>query len=281
MIGDRPDPPVERRIREIEPGAGRVVLVVVAHADDLALRCGGAVGRMSDAGWRVVLARVTDDATDSVGLDIDDTIRSNTLELAEAAAILGVDETLELGYRTDRLASVPILELRERCVRLLRELRPYATMSFDPSGGPGEDNEDHLRVGAAMAEAHWTAMFDKHHPEHRTLGLAPHGVFERWWFSRAPQIDTIAIDISSALKRKTRAVLAHRTMVENMIEQARLMGRTAGIVLEAGSEAAALTRLIRHRAEVTGAAFGVGPAETFRVERFSDLGWNLRARAST
>lgn len=53
----------------IEPGRGRVILVVVvvAHADDPALFLGGTIARWADAGWRVVCVRVTDDRWDSVG----------------------------------------------------------------------------------------------------------------------------------------------------------------------------------------------------------------------
>jgi LmbE family N-acetylglucosaminyl deacetylase len=64
-------------ICEITPGAGRVVLVVVAHADDMALFLGGTVARWCDAGWRVVLVRVTDDRWDSVALSEADTIAAN------------------------------------------------------------------------------------------------------------------------------------------------------------------------------------------------------------
>ena len=53
----------------IEAGQGRTVLVVTAHADDAALFCGGTLARWVDAGWNVVVVRVTDDRWDSFGHD--------------------------------------------------------------------------------------------------------------------------------------------------------------------------------------------------------------------
>ena len=47
-----------------------------------------------------------------------------------------------------------------------------------------EDNQDHVKVAAAVDESFWTAQFDKHDPEHLATGPAPHGVFERWQFGR-------------------------------------------------------------------------------------------------
>jgi len=64
-------------VRTIEPGDGRVVLVVVAHADDVALFLGGTVAVWADAGWRMVAVRVTDVRWDSVGSDVVATAAAN------------------------------------------------------------------------------------------------------------------------------------------------------------------------------------------------------------
>ena len=88
---------------EIEPGGERAILVVIAHADDLTLFVGGTVARWAEAGWRVMVVRVTDDRWDSVGLDEDATVLANRLEFETAAGILGVSAIVELGYPTDVL----------------------------------------------------------------------------------------------------------------------------------------------------------------------------------
>ena len=90
-------------LRAIAPGNDRVVLLVVAHADDPALFLGGTIALWADAGWRVVLLRVTDDRWDSVGLSEPETIQRNHDELRAAARALGISEIVELGWATDQL----------------------------------------------------------------------------------------------------------------------------------------------------------------------------------
>jgi LmbE family N-acetylglucosaminyl deacetylase len=149
--------------RHIPPGDGRVVLLVVAHADDVALFLGGTVATWAEAGWRVVVVRVTDDRWDSVGSTPEATIAANTAEFRRAAAILGVAEIVEFGYPTDVLGDVSEVALRERIIREVRRHRPYALVSFDPYSMFGEDNQDHVKVAAASDEAFWTSQFDLHH----------------------------------------------------------------------------------------------------------------------
>lgn len=258
-------------------GCDRVILVVVAHADDAALFIGGTLAAWSDAGWRVVLVRVTDDRWDSVGLDESSTIEANSRELREAASILGVAEIVELGYPTDVLGDVSEVELRERVIRLVRTYRPYALVTFDPYGMFGEDNQDHLKVAAAVDESFWTSQFDLHHPEHRADGLEPHGAFERWYFARRVVEVTDVVDVSATVERKVRAAVAHRTMLLNYINQLRLQARTGGWDLPVLDDAArsgdvsVIGSFVREGTRQTGERHGVAFAEEFRVVRFGGL----------
>jgi LmbE family N-acetylglucosaminyl deacetylase len=265
-------------VRPIGPGEGRTVLVVVAHADDLALFIGGTVATWVDAGWRVVCVRVTDDRWDSVGLSEDETIAANAEQFRRAAAVLGVAEVADLGYATDVLADVSEVGLRERIIRLVRTHRPHTLVTFDRHARYGEDNQDHLVVAAAVDEAFWTSQFDKHHPEHLADGLEPHGCFERWWFGREVADPTDVIDISAALDRKVEAALCHETMLANLVNQWRLQARTGGWELPAVEEALAtgelrpfLEPLLRSAARSAGERYGLAAAEAFRIERFGGL----------
>lgn len=265
-------------VRDIEPGEGRVVLLVVAHADDPTLFLGGTIARWADAGWRVVCVRVTDDRWDSVGMTEPETIAANHDELREAASILGIAEVVDLGYPTDTLADVSEVQLRERIIRLVRTHRPHALVTFDPYARTAEDNQDHLVVAAATDEAFWTSQFDLHHPEHLAEGLEPHGCFERWWFGRRVVEVTDVVDISSVIDRKVDAALAHRTMLRNSLNQLRLQARTGGWDLPAVEEALAsgdlrpvMEPLLRRGAEAVGARHGVAMAEEHRVSRFGGL----------
>src|SRR5947209_4945975 len=126
---------------EIEAGNGRTILLVIAHADDVTLFVGGTVARWADAGWRVMVVRVTDDAA---------TLTANRMQFEAAAGILGVAAIVELGYPTDTLANVSEIELREHVIRLIRTYEPYALVTFDPYGVFHEDNQDHIRLAAAV-----------------------------------------------------------------------------------------------------------------------------------
>jgi LmbE family N-acetylglucosaminyl deacetylase len=259
-------------------GAGRVVLIVVAHADDVALFLGGTTAAWADAGWRVVVVRVTDDRWDSVGLGEADTIAANAAEFRRSCAVLGVAEIVELGYATDVLADTSEVELREQIIRQVRTHRPYALVTFDPYSMFGEDNQDHVQVARATDEAFWTSQFHLHHPEHLVDGLQPHGAFERWYFGRRVIDVTDAVDVSATLDRKVTAACEHRTMLRNYANQLRLQAHTGGWelpiaddVVASGDPRPLMEPLLRAGAARTGAEYGVDAAEEFRVVTFGGL----------
>lgn len=266
------------RVRTIEPGDGRVVLLVVAHADDVALFLGGTVAAWADAGWRVVVVRATDDRWDSVGSDEAATVVANRDEFERAATILGVAEIVELGYPTDTLGDVSTVELRERIIRQVRTHRPHALVSFDPYSMYGEDNLDHIVVARAVDESFWTSQFDLHHPEHLVDGLQPHGCFERWYFGRRVMEVTDVVDVSATLDRKIAAGCCHRTMMLNFFNQLRMQAETGGWrlppierALAEGDVDEVVPRLLRAGTERVGATHGVGAAEEFRVVTFGGM----------
>lgn len=261
----------------IEPGEGRVVLVVMAHADDPTLFCGGTIARWADAGWRVVAARVTDDRWDSVGVDEAETIRRAHIGFDAAMAELGVATTEHWGWPTDTLGDASELRLREQVIGAIRRHRPYAVVTHDPHSGVGEDNQDHWMVAAAVAEAMWCAQFDKHHPEQLAEGLEVHGVFEQWYVGRPPAEVTDVVDVAPFLDRMVRAALHHDLALRNLIHQLRLQARTGGWripVLDDAQDAdiePIVDSLLRSRATETGARHGLAAAEEFRVVRFGGL----------
>jgi LmbE family N-acetylglucosaminyl deacetylase len=277
----------ETRVREIAEGAGRTVLVVVPHADDLALFLGGTAALWAERGWRVVVVRVTDDARDSWGLTLETTVAANRDEFVRAAHLLGVAEIVELGYPTDVLADVSEVELRERLIRLVRTHRPYALVGFDPHAQFGEDNQDHVKVAAATDEAFWTSQFDLHHPEHLAEGLRPHGCFERWYFGRRVIEVTDVVDVTDTVERKVAAACAHQTMMRNFLHQLQLQADTGGWSVEAiddclrtGDVSPLLSELVRAGAARTGERHGLRFGEEFRVVTFGGLEALLRHRGA-
>lgn len=262
----------------IENGKGRTILLVVAHADDPALFLGGTILRWTDAGWRVVCVRVTDDRWDSVGLTEAETIAANAEQFRSAAVALGIAEIVELNYPTDTLGDASEVTLREQIIRQVRTHRPYALVTFDPYARPGEDNQDHIKVAQAVDEAFWTSQFPLHHPEHLVAGLRVHGCYERWYFGRSVVEVTDVVDISSVLDRKIAAALHQQTMLRNFTNQLRLQARTGGWqvamldeIAAGGDLAPLMGLLLRSSARQVGQARGLEAAEEFRVVRFGGL----------
>jgi LmbE family N-acetylglucosaminyl deacetylase len=269
-------------IWSIEPGLQRVILVVVAHADDVALFVGGTVAAWSDLGWRVVVVRVTDDRWDSVGLSEVATVDANAAEFRRAAALLGVAEIVELGLPTDTLADTSEVALREKLIRQVRRHRPYALVTFDPDAMHGEDNQDHRVVAEATDEAFWTSQFDQHHPEHLAEGLRPHGCFERWYFGRDVVDPTHVVDISASLDRKVDAACEHVTMLTNFANQLVLQAGTGGWdlplaanVVSTGDVRSLIEPLVRGGAARTGSRHGLPAGEEFRIVTFGGMGMLL------
>jgi LmbE family N-acetylglucosaminyl deacetylase len=257
----------------------KTAMVISPHADDATLFCGGTLAKLAQEGWRVILVRVTDDRYDSVGLSVDETIRRNADELGVAAGLLGVAEVIDLGFRTDCLADTSETELRERFVYLLRRHRPHTVLSFDPFQ-QYEDNQDHVRVAQAVAEAFWVSCFDKHHPEHLAEGLEPFTPAERWYFARTLPAANHVVDVTPYLERKIAAGLCHETMMRNVANQFRLQLRTAGrrVPLVDAAVAGDLLPVVeivlggQARAVAAGAGLPEGTfAEAFRRERFGGL----------
>jgi len=260
------------RAADIPPGGGRMLLLVVAHADDPAFFIGGVVAMWADAGWSVHCLRVTDDAKDSVALDPAETVARNAVEFRAAAARLGIAATEDLGWPTDCLGDASRVALRERIIHAIRRLRPYGLVTFDPDSMFHEDNLDHKVLAEAVDEAFWCAQFDKHHPEHLAEGLGLHGVYERWYFGRSVVGVTHVFDVEGTLGRQVEAILAHPTMLANILRQHRLQARTAqadsATLDAAAADPAPLVAAMMARAGARkGAPYGVAFAETLRLSR--------------
>jgi LmbE family N-acetylglucosaminyl deacetylase len=254
-------------------------MVISPHADDAAAFCGGTLAKFAAEGWRLVFVRVTDDAKDSVGLTVEETLARNAAELHDAARALGAAEVVELGFETDTLGDVSRVALRERFVHLLRKHRPYAVFSFDPFG-LYEGNLDHVVTAQAVEEAYWVACFDLHHPEHFAEGLAPFAVCERWYFARRLPESNHVEDITAHFGAKLDALAAHRTMIRNVIQLTRLQLETFGHRAEALDQAQdadprpLMEMVFGQQGQAVAAAAGLPEgrlAEVFRLVRFGDL----------
>ncbi|MCZ8295517.1 MAG: PIG-L family deacetylase [Rhodobacteraceae bacterium] len=272
LLPDLAPVPEVMRAADLAYGKGRVLLLIVAHADDPAIFAGGVLRLFVQAGWLVHALRVTDDRWDSVGLDEGETIARNAAEFRAAAAALGLAGAHDLGWQTDVLGDASRVALRERLIHAIRRLKPYALMGFDPNALFYEDNLDHKVLAEAMDEAFWTAMFDKHHPGHVDEGLAPHGCVERWYFGRTVPAVTHVFDTTDVIETQMQAVACHATPIANMAAQYALQAATARRPQEETDQALAdpaeaLCARLRAGAAAKGRPFGLAAAEYLRLHR--------------
>ncbi|MBI5156389.1 MAG: PIG-L family deacetylase [Acidimicrobiia bacterium] len=84
----------------------RTALVLVAHADDETLGCGGIMQRLAASGWRVEVVIVSDGIVRARGIDQD-----NRPAARRACTLLGVGEPRVLGIADQRFDAVPMADL--------------------------------------------------------------------------------------------------------------------------------------------------------------------------
>jgi LmbE family N-acetylglucosaminyl deacetylase len=209
----------------------RIAMVSIAHADDLLLFCGGAVAALIKEDWEVTVVRATNDRWDSFDIGESATIEANTKELNLAMKKLGITKIVDLNLDTDRLGDYSEVNLRSNYIDLIREIKPYLVITFDPDSYLYEDNEDHKKVAVAMAEAMWTAGFDKH-PGLKQGEIKPFLPVSRWYFGREVAEPTHVLDVTANIEVLISATALHKTMVVNMARQWWLKGETAGISLD-------------------------------------------------
>lgn len=205
-------------------------MVSIAHADDLLLFCGGAVSVLIKEGWKVTVVRATNDRWDSYDISESATIEANTKEFNLAMKELGITKVVDLNLDTDRLGDYSEVNLRSNYIDLIREIKPFLVITFDPDSYLYEDNEDHKKVAIAMAEAMWTAGFDKH-PGLKQGEIKPFLPVSRWYFGREVAEPTHVLDITANIEVLISATALHKTMLVNMARQWWLKGETAGISL--------------------------------------------------
>jgi LmbE family N-acetylglucosaminyl deacetylase len=131
-----------------------------AHPDDEAIATGGTMAALAAAGHRVVLITATRGELGEVAdgfLRPGETLgERRTVELAAAAAILGVERQVVLGYhdsgmegedsnaRDDVFATADVAEAAGRLAAILAEEASDVLVTYDEHGGYG--HPDHVRV---------------------------------------------------------------------------------------------------------------------------------------
>jgi LmbE family N-acetylglucosaminyl deacetylase len=238
MSGPAPLPLAERPER---------FLVIVAHPDDADFGPAATLAAWVDAGsvGHLVCCTSGDAGADDAATDPLVLAQTREAEQSAAAAVIGYAGVTFL-HRPDG-ALENDLALREQLVRVIREFRPNAVLTMDPTLLFHRDgyiqHTDHRAAAMAAVDAVYPAARNAMaFPHLAAAGLAPH-VVERvllFWTEQA----SAWVDVSATIGRKIAALSEHRSQVR---EPEQLAERVMGWAREEGER------------------FGVAAAETFRV----------------
>jgi mycothiol S-conjugate amidase len=234
------------------------ILTVHAHPDDEASKGAGTIARYHAEGIRTVLVCCTGGEEGDILNPAMDTpeVRANLAavrrqELERAAAIIGYDEVVMLGYRDsgmpgspanahpDAFANAPLHEAVGRLVAVIRRVRPQVVVTYgdDQQGYP---HPDHLRVHDISVPAFDAAGDPDAYPEagapwqplklyytawsrarivalhEKMLELGIDSPFGEEWFNRPSQDHRITtrVDVRDFYDVRRDALLAHRTQVD-------------------------------------------------------------------
>src|SRR5689334_6718394 len=190
------------------PHAGKVLLALQAHSDDIPLMAAGTVAKLIEEGYTGYLVRATnDDMGDAPGLGTPGTIGENVLrneqDNEQIARVLGCRRTFNLNYNNHRMADVSLNELICRLIFIIRLVKADTVVCWDP-WAHDEENPDHYMLARGLEAACWMAGRAHDYPEQLAAGLQPHAVEDKYYFARRPEI-TRVVDISAQIDKKVEA----------------------------------------------------------------------------
>jgi N-acetylglucosamine malate deacetylase 1 len=196
---------------QLERYAGRTVLALGAHPDDVELGVGGTLARLRRAGARVVLAVVS--------LPGDYAVRRREAE--RAAEILGAELRILIDVAGKRIEDFRHCDLVALVDREVKDLAPAALFSH----GASELHRDHVMVHEAALASQRLRYFDLFTYQPNFCRPVP-----------LPFQPRAFVDISETIETKMRAIEAHASQfsqrgiaIDIFRDMARLSGRLVGV----------------------------------------------------
>jgi len=190
------------------PHAGKVLAAIQPHADDIPIFAAGTVAKLIQEGYTGYLIRTTNDDMAGPGT-VGETVLANERDNQEVARILGLKRVFDLNYSNHQMEGESRLEIRARFVFLIRLLKIDTIVCYDP-WGHYEENPDHYVTAQCVEAACWMAGMGKDYPEHFAAGLQPHGVREKYYFARGPQLVNRVVDIGGVIEKKIEVNRANK-----------------------------------------------------------------------
>jgi len=231
------------------PHKGKVLAAIQPHCDDIPIFAGGTVAKLIKEGYTGYLIRTTNDDHAGRGGTIGNVVLNNEKDNEKVATALGLSKVYDLGYRNHRMDNISIVELRARLIFLFRMLKVDTVVSYDP-WGHYEENPDHYVTALAVESACWMAGGGLDYPEHKDAGIMPHGVRERYYYARGPQLVNRIVDISNSIDEKVESNRVIVTQGPGGDAGVRLRDRLAkegkSLPILEGSDQQANTNYIKH-----------------------------------
>ena len=215
-------------------------MVIFAHPDD-EIACAGTIASWTRQGTEVAYVVCTngDKGTEDRDMAPERLAQIREQEQRDAAAVLGVQEVVFLGYPDGELEDT--CEFRGKLVREIRRFCPQVVLTHAPTNRSRHTHRDHRICGTVTLDAIFPyARGPWHYPELTRAGFQPHkvGLVLLW----GSENDDEFTDISDTLDIKTQAMLCHRSQFldrpgrdpgqqpgQFMRERAKQMGERAGV----------------------------------------------------
>jgi LmbE family N-acetylglucosaminyl deacetylase len=207
------------------PHAGKVLAAIQPHADDIPIFAAGTVAKLIQEGYTGCLIRTTNDDMAGPGT-VGETVLANERDNQEVARILGLKRVFDLNYSNHQMEGESRLEIRARFIFLIRLLKIDTIVCYDP-WGHYEENPDHYVTAQCVEAACWMAGMGKDYPEHFAAGLQPHGVREKYYFARGPQLVNRVVDIGGVIEKKIEVNRANKAQGPAGTSGARLRAELA------------------------------------------------------
>jgi LmbE family N-acetylglucosaminyl deacetylase len=219
------------------------ILGIWAHPDDEAYLMAGVMALAVDAGQRVACVTATiGDAGETADADRWPLARLSEIrreELERSLAILGVTDHRSLDLPDGRLADLDPSEPVRHLADTIDRVRPDTIITFGPDGMTGHPDHqtvsrwvddaialagDDVRLLWATKTATWAGSFEQVNGEVFPPGLPPIGAPTRTW--------TLDLD-EITLERKVRALAAHASQTQGLVEAVGRDAYAAWVRLEA------------------------------------------------
>lgn len=190
------------------------IAAVYAHPDDGEFFAAGALARWASEGHRIYAICATNGDLGTKRRDVtrEEVARTRADELAAAMRTIGGEPPILLGYADGTLRE-HASSLRERLVRLYRELALDRIVTFDP-WKQYEVHPDHMEIGRAASEAAAFSCFPLHHREHLQGGLEPKQPAEVWFMMPSDRRPNRIVDIEPTFDTKVKSLLCHASQME-------------------------------------------------------------------